>query len=117
RSVVVAAAILVDVVPNVRVHDLSGEFRTGRLEADVHQAAVRNALDAEASEKCAQFSGALLVGEAARSNSFGRGIGILKLRLTGENTGADGLQGERFTGQDLGLGLDVVFEVQHIVVR
>ena len=48
---------------------------------------------------------------------FGRGIGILKLRLTGENAGADGLQREGFTGQDLGLRLDVVFEIEHVIVR
>ena len=57
RGVVFAAEILLDVVVQVRVHDLRGKLRALRFELDVDQAAARNALDREAAEKGAENRG------------------------------------------------------------
>ena len=74
-GVVVAAAILVDEIADVRVDDLSGELGTGGLVADVHQAAVGYALDAEAAEKRAELGRALSDWRGCRWRSLRTGIG------------------------------------------
>ncbi len=113
RGVVMAAAILVDEVADVRVDDLRGQLGAVGLVGDVHQAAVGHALDAESAEERAEFRRALLIGEAAGGDGLGRRVGAADAR---EDAGADGLERQRFAGQNFGLRLDVIFEIEHVVV-
>ena len=70
RSIVAAAKVLLDVGSDVRVDDPGGELRVGRFETDVHQVAVGNTLDTEATQEPSEFGGAFLVCEAADGNGF-----------------------------------------------
>ena len=113
RGVVMAAPILVDEVANVRVDDLRGQLGAVGLVGDVHQAAVGHALDAEGAEKRAEFGRAFLIGEVAGGDRLGRRVGAANTR---QDAGTDRLERQRLAGQNLGLRLDVIFEIEHVVV-
>ncbi len=56
-SVVLASEILFDVILQVRIDDLRGQLRIFGLELHFNQAAIGNALDAQAPQKSAQNRG------------------------------------------------------------
>ena len=92
------------------INDLRRELRIGGLEGHIHQPAVGNSPHAEASEKSSEFWRTLLIRKIAGGNGLG---GI----VAAKRTVADGLERKRFAGQNLGLRLDAVLHVHHVVVR
>ena len=93
---------------------MRGEFGAVGLVADVHEAAVGDALDCERAEERTELGRTLLIGEASGSYGVGLRVGASNSR---EDAGADGLERQRFAGQNLGLRLNVIFQIEHVVVR
>ena len=116
-GLVFAAVVLFHVSGDVGVNRAGGQLRICGFETHIHQTAVRNAPYAEAAQECGEFGRASLVRKVAAGNGFGKAARPPELGTQGQTIVADGLQGQRFAGQDFCLRLNVIVRIDHIVVR
>src|ERR1700736_2784251 len=111
-----ALKVLVDIVFDVSIDNLGSPLPIRRLEVDVHQTAGRHSLHTQASKKRTKFRRRLHVCEVTGGKSI-RGTGIArKTRLASESATANCAERQGLTGEDLGLGFDVIICIHHVVV-
>src|SRR5713226_524170 len=101
----------------MRIDDLRSQERVGGFEANVHQAAVGHALDAQTGKKRSELRRGFQVRQAAGAQGVGSRSVACEISLPGENATADGLQGHGFAGENLGLRLNVVVKIADVVIR
>src|SRR5208283_520483 len=100
---VTSAVVLLDVRFQMGIDHARGKLRVSGLETDFHQAAVGDALDAEATEKGADLRRAFLVGEAPGGNRLRRPVAGGETWIRSQAAVADSLQGQRLAGKNLGI--------------